>query len=159
LKLWKSGFQTLYGGTSYQQITSSDFCNAQFQQVMNFYDFFIERKIGVGDMVLLWENDWGLGLLKYQYPTLFSFALDQKASVDNVYHSESFDQLFRQLTSYRAIEEFNLLLPLITVNLFLIADNCDELIWKRDDKEILTVKSVYFTMKDGPRTETFIHRI
>jgi hypothetical protein len=58
---------------------------------MNFCDCFIERKIGVGDTVLFWENDWGLGLLKYQYPTLFSFALDQKASVADVYHSESFD--------------------------------------------------------------------
>jgi zinc-binding in reverse transcriptase len=111
----------------------------------------MRRKIGVGTTILFWENDWGMRLMKYQFPILFSFSLDHSITVADVHNMESLEQLFRPITSLGALEEFSAFISLITQGLQLNTHLQDEVIWKGDDKGALTVRSIYFAMKDGPR--------
>lgn len=54
--------------------------------VMSFFDSFrllATCKLNLGDTTLFWDDSWDLGVLRFQFPQLFSFGKNTNISVAN----------------------------------------------------------------------------
>jgi zinc-binding in reverse transcriptase len=117
------------------------------------------RKIGSGLTIGFWIHDWGLGILKYQYSILFTFALDQNATVASIASQNSFYQLFHATLSVQASDQLNELVSRMSLLLTTHENARDDVVWKGNNSDIFSVKSDYFTLKNGPRIDTNVYNI
>jgi zinc-binding in reverse transcriptase len=158
-KLWKNALQNMNNGTSWHHLNATHFFNSCLTQVANFLDCFILRKIGSGLTIGFWIHDWGLGILKYQYSILFTFVLDQNATVASVASQNSFDQLFHATLSVQASDQLNELVSRMSLLLTTHENARDDVVRKGNNSDIFSVKSDYFTLQNGPWIDTNVYNI
>jgi hypothetical protein len=132
------------------------FFNSCLTQVANFLDCFILRKIGSGLTIGFWIHDWGLGILKYQYSILFTFALDQNDTVALVANQNSFDQLFRATLSVQASDQLNELVSRMSL-LLTTHENSGMMLFGKETIQIYFSKIYLFHIKKwAPNWHKFI---
>jgi protocatechuate 3,4-dioxygenase beta subunit len=71
----------------------------------------------------------------------------------------SLEHLFRPLTSLRARDKFWVFTQEVTHNLHSNPQFEDDVNWKENSTGVLTAKSAYFTLKNGPKIKTNIDEI
>lgn len=93
-----------------------------------------------GSTIIFWEDTWNLGVMKLQYPELYTYALNKKVSVQT-FHQNDIQDLFWLPLSMAASNELNDL----QMNLPLVTFNPDELdIWTYMwGNEIFSVQKAY----------------
>lgn len=66
----------------------------------------------VGDIVVFWSDLWGLGVIKWRFPQMFSFANRRNASVQK-FLSVDIQQNFNLPLFVMAVEQFHELISLL----------------------------------------------
>jgi hypothetical protein len=109
-----------------------------------------------------WSHNWfldtrlGFRYLKYQYSILFTFALDQNATVALVASQNSFDQLFRATLSVQASDQLNELVSRMSL-LLTTHENYGMMLFGKETIQIYFSKIYLFHIKKwAPNWHKFI---
>lgn len=130
------------------------------EEILAFFNCMTTWIPGDGQMISLWDHDWGQGCLKMRLPNLFSFARDTGITLSKAKGELATDmlRLFRPNLSITAQEELqNLCQWLLGMNL---QQGCnDRIIWRSDATGKFSLKSAYKSLKGGPRLSVTISEI
>ena len=66
--------------------------------------------IGTGNTIQLWKDDWGQGILQYEFPHLFSFCQQPDATITQWMGYEDPTDMFVTPMTIEAYQEYQLLL-------------------------------------------------
>ena len=105
--------------------------------------------IGSGAQIQLWNHKWAGTPLSQSLPNLYSHAIDQNVSLQEVRTATALTDFFRLITSNIALSEFTTLQQLMA-QLNLQPNTHDDIVWIWTDSGLFTVKSAYRAMKTFP---------
>lgn len=159
IKLWKTIMNALYGGQG-NALRESFFFRNQLIITIRFCKCFITRSVGKGSNINFWDEDWGEGILKSRFQCLYSFAWYKNLTLEQVIQNRDTSLLFRHVSTLQAHNELMTLNQIVVLARAMVEDEAvDGAIWKPNANGIFTVRSAYFTMKNGPRLKTRSHGI
>lgn len=167
-RLWKDLFKTLYGDVGTQGVKGSYLFRIHLKQIYNLCENFIRRIPAQGDTVQFWNEDWGMGMLKYRLEILYTFVIQQDMTLAQFTQQSRFQinaQMFKPVLTEEAQEQMEILQEIWQahrINTQLQTNNQpnqDDAVWKMDEKGFFTVSSAYRILQKGPHISSSIHRI
>lgn len=94
--LWKPMFR--YTGA--KEDKASPLFGKALKQAYQFCTVSFRHIVGDGRSILLWHQDWGLGILKHEYNSLYSHALDDNITLHDAINARPLATILKsQLTS------------------------------------------------------------
>lgn len=163
-KMWKSLFLSIYCTQGTHGVHQSYFFRIQLKYVIGFCDCFIQRIVGQGNTIQLWDHDWGMGILKHNLSVLYSYTLQEDATLKQFYQSSD-QSWYRPVMSEQATEQLELLQRMKeqynTGNQGGNLSNTqpDDATWRMSANGEFRVQSAYLTMKNGPHIGSEVRRI
>ena len=133
-----------------------------FKQVnMEIVSFFNNSTIfipGDGSRILVWEHNWGYGILKHRLQYVYSYALQPQLTLWQLATSQEITTNFRPNMSDEALSELQIIRQWILITNLqpMIAD---ETKWNWTTTGEFTVHSAYRALKTGPCIDTDIKHI
>jgi hypothetical protein len=107
-----------------------------------------------GDSIMFWSDKWRGNTISQDFPTLFSFALDQNVSLREMVNLDSIEDHFYLPLSAQAFDEFNQVKEII-LNQNLNPEGKD--VWKTQWKDGVYTSSKYYhyTFRDQKASPIF----
>lgn len=127
--------------------TATQFCQMSFTHT-----------IGNGEQIQLWNHKWRGIPLCQTLPNLYSHAIDQNVTLQEIITSTSLEGFFRLIISDIAMAEFRSLQSLLA-QLTTHPNTPDDIVWIWTESGIFTVKSAYRALKFIPRIAIVANRI
>jgi hypothetical protein len=75
-------------------------------KLLNTYKGITQAHLGSGDTILFWSDLWNGRILKQAYQQLFSFAINENATIQTVMEQDDLQSLFRLPLSEEAYEQY-----------------------------------------------------
>jgi hypothetical protein len=131
-------------------LRSSFFFKNHLKGVAPFCNRFIRRVIGDGRGIIFWEDNWEEEIMKRRFNILYTFAREKEASLRTVLYTDDLSALFRPVLSEQAQTEMNSFVEVVAQTRLVMSNGqLDDAIWKGHASGSFTVKSAYFTLKNG----------
>ncbi|XP_078179612.1 uncharacterized protein LOC144573737 [Carex rostrata] len=124
---------------------------------IQFCQCFFTHIPGNGQQIMLWNNNWGNGLLRDDLLNLFSHAINENITLKEA-ATTPIQSLFRQPLTLEALSEIQTLQQMLHA-ILLSSDAQDDISWKGTSNGKYTVKSAYLLMKNTPRIQHKVHRV
>lgn len=112
-----------------------------------------------GQRIAFWHEDWGVGILQYQFPTLYTFAISGFITLAKVLEGADIRNKFRDDLSQQETDELHQLNCLLVLNPVRQEIGSDGAIWKWEESGQFTVRLAYYALKNTPRIRTGRHKL
>lgn len=106
--LWKP--LLVHMGLSNELIPAADLFSDTANKILPFWSISVRRIPGNGETISFWGHDWGLGVLKLRFPSLYTYALDTSLTLSMAVQHPNLPDAFRQELSTTAHEQLQELL-------------------------------------------------
>lgn len=129
------------------------------KHIQQFMTILTKREPANGQGIAFWQDNWGVGILQFQFPTQHSFAISVHSMLTQMMDNADITDKFREDLSQQAQEELQQLSCLLVLSPITLTIGSNSAIWTWEASGQFIVRSAYYPLKNSLRIQNNRHII
>ncbi|KAJ4748165.1 RNA-directed DNA polymerase (reverse transcriptase)-related family protein [Rhynchospora pubera] len=159
--IWSNLNLVLQNG-NFSTFPSSGQLQNNFSKMIDLFSTVLKFQLGDGIRVPFWHFDWGFGILKHKFHTLFTFSLDTGISVQYFQQNSSdTSKLFKSAiaTSDLVLTQLAQVLQILHITSVSPSLATDKAVWTLQENTLFSTKSLHSFIKMIPKHNSTLKEI